>query len=189
MKRLLFNSWWMFAVRGTAALFFGILALAWPRLTLLFFVVLFSAYALAVGSVAVVAALRTRREHGWWLVLALGLMSLGVGVISLLDLRMTALFLVLVMGAGALIAGVIDLSMAVRLRKEIRNEWLLGLAGLISIMFGAFVVISPGSGALALVWLIALQAIGTGILFIVFGLRMRSAVPKLERSAHPNTIG
>src|SRR5688572_19356566 len=76
MKRFLLNCWWMFALRGTAALLFGILALAWPMLTLLFFVALFSAYALAIGGVAIIAALKMRREHGWWLVLMLGLASL-----------------------------------------------------------------------------------------------------------------
>jgi uncharacterized membrane protein HdeD (DUF308 family) len=80
----------------------------------------------------------------------------------------------LIIGAGALITGIIDLMIAIRLRKEIRNEWFLGLAGIISSVFGGFVLISPGAGALALVWLIALQSIATGVLFIIIGLRVRS---------------
>jgi peptidoglycan/LPS O-acetylase OafA/YrhL len=76
-------------------------------------------------------------------------------------------------GVNAILAGVIQIVMAVRLRKEIEGEWLLGLAGLVSILFGAFVVIFPGGGALALVWLIAAYAIVVGTILLVLALRLR----------------
>jgi uncharacterized membrane protein HdeD (DUF308 family) len=98
---------------------------------------------------------------------------------------MTAFVLVFIMGAGALIIGVIDTWIAVRLRKEIRNEWFLGTAGVISILFGAFVLLSPGAGALALVWVIALQSIATGVLFVIIGLRVRSSAdPHRQPTTH-----
>jgi uncharacterized membrane protein HdeD (DUF308 family) len=181
MRHVLAVSWWMLVVRGIAALIFGALALAWPALTLYILVVFFAVYALVVGAVALVAGLRNRSEDGWWLVSLLGLVSLALGVLAVLYPGMTALVLVLVIGAGALITGIIDLAIAIRLRKEIRNEWFLGLAGIISIFFGAFVLISPGAGALALVWLIALQSIAIGVLFTIIGLRVRSA----ERTLRP----
>lgn len=175
MRHFLAISWWMLAGRGAAALLFGCLALAWPALTLLVFVLLFAVYTLSVGIVAVIASLRTRDKQGWWLVLLLGFASITIGIVTLLYPRMTAFILVLVMGAGALITGVIDTWIAVRLRKEIRNEWFLGTAGVIAILFGAFVLLSPGAGALALVWVIALQSIATGVLFVIIGLRVRSS--------------
>jgi uncharacterized membrane protein HdeD (DUF308 family) len=178
MRHFLAISWWMLAIRGVAAVLFGLLALAWPALTLLVLVLLFAVYTLTVGSLAVIASLRTRDKQGWWLVLLLGLASITTGTVALLYPRMTAFVLVLVMGAGALITGVIDTWIAVRLRKEIRNEWFLGLAGVISILFGAFVLLSPGAGALALVWVIALQSISTGVLFVIIGLRVRSSASR-----------
>jgi uncharacterized membrane protein HdeD (DUF308 family) len=168
----------MLVVRGAAALLFGCLALAWPALTLFVLVLLFAVYALAVGSLAVVASLRTRNEQGWWLVLLLGLASISVGIVTLLYPSMSALVLVLVIGAGALITGVIDTWIAVQLRREIRNEWFLGIAGVISILFGAFVLLSPGAGALALLWVIALQSIAAGVLFVIIGLRVRSSASR-----------
>ena len=95
------------------------------------------------------------------------------------------LVLVFIIGAGALITGIIDLAIAIRLRKEIRNEWFLGLAGIISILFGVFALISPGAGALALIWLIALQSIATGVLFIIIGLRGRSTERALRQPESP----
>jgi uncharacterized membrane protein HdeD (DUF308 family) len=185
MRRLLAISWWMLVLRGAAAVAFGALALAWPAITLIALVVLFTVYALVVGALAIFAGLRTRTEQGWGLVSLLGLASLVVGIVSLMYPAMTALVLVLIIGAGALITGIIDAVIAVRLRKEIRNEWFLGLAGMISILFGAFVLISPGAGALALIWLIALQSIATGVLFIIIGLRVRSSEKRLVNPRSP----
>jgi uncharacterized membrane protein HdeD (DUF308 family) len=185
MRHFLTISWWMLAIRGVAAVLFGLLALAWPALTLLVLVLLFAVYTLIVGSLAVLASLKTRDEQGWWLVLLLGLASITAGIVALLYPRMTAFVLVLIMGAGALIIGVIDTWIAVRLRKEIRNEWFLGTAGVISILFGAFVLLSPGAGALALVWVIALQSIATGVLFVIIGLRVRSSAdPHRQPTTH-----
>jgi uncharacterized membrane protein HdeD (DUF308 family) len=165
----------MLVFRGAAAVAFGALTLAWPTLTLLLLVVLFAVYVLAIGALALVAGFRARREDGSWLVSLIGLVSIAAGVLSVLYPRMTALVLVLIIGAGALITGVVDLTIAIRLRKEIRNEWFLGLAGVISIGFGAFVLVSPGAAPLALIGLIALQSIATGVLFIIIGLRIRRA--------------
>lgn len=187
MQRMLAISWWMLLFRGAAAVLFGALAVAWPAITLFVLVVLFAAYVLAMGAITLVAGLRTRREDGWWLVSLLGVVSLAAGALALLYPGMTALVLVLIIGAGALIVGIIDMAMAIRLRKELRNEWLLGLAGLISIVFGAFVLLSPGAGALALIWLIALQSVLTGVLLIAIGLRVRSAERTLGHpAAHGN---
>lgn len=174
MRGALSRSWWWLVVRGVAAIGFGILALAWPGLTLLFLVALFAAYAIISGGLAVVGALRNRDQGGWWLVLVLGLVSLAAGVVSLFYPGITALVLVIVIGVNAVFSGALDIVMAVRLRKEIRGEWLLGLAGLVSLLFGVFVIAVPGAGALALVWLVSLYAIATGILFIVLGFKLRS---------------
>jgi uncharacterized membrane protein HdeD (DUF308 family) len=192
MRQLLANSWWILALRGALALLFGILALLWPGVTLIFLVALFAAYAIVSGAVALAGALRNRRDRGWWLALVLGLVSLAAGILAIFYPGITALVLVIMMGVNAVLSGVLEIAMAVRLRREIegKGEWLLGLAGLVSILFGAFVLAFPGPGALALVWLVALHAMTIGILFLIAAFRLRASartsagIPP-PRGAHP----
>ena len=173
MKQLLSRAWWVLALQGALAVLFGILALAWPGRTLVVLVALFAAYAVVSGVVSLVGAVQNRTQPGWWLVLLLAAFTLAAGVITIFYPQVTALVLVLVIGFNAILAGVLQISMAIRLRAEIRGEWLLVLAGVVSILFGAFVVIFPGAGALALVWLIALHAIVVGTLLLALALRLR----------------
>lgn len=174
MDDLLSRSWWMLALRGVLALAFGILALIWPSLTLAALVALFAAYALISGVVSILGAIKNRKaDREWWLILILGLVSVAAGVISIIQPALTALVLVLVMGANALVTGVLDIAVAIRLRKTIEGEWLLIAAGIASIIFGIVVFLFPGAGALALVWLISAYAIATGILLLGLAFRAR----------------
>lgn len=176
MDRLLKRSWWALALRGVAAILFGLLAVMWPGITLLVLVGFFAAYAFITAAVSMYAAVKNRQsDKGWWLLLLLGLVAFASGVLSLIYPAVTALVLVLLMGANALVTGVLDIAMAVRLRKAIRNEWLLGLAGLVSIVFGAMVMIFPGAGAIAMVWLVSFYAVLTGVLLLALAVRMRSS--------------
>jgi uncharacterized membrane protein HdeD (DUF308 family) len=177
MNELLLQSWWMLALRGAIAVLFGVLAVLWPGITLLWLAALFAAYALIGGAVSIIGAVKNRKsDEEWWLILLLGLVSLGAGVIAVLHPGLTALVLVLIMGANALVTGVLDIAVAIRLRKVIRGEWLLILAGIVSIVFGVLVFLFPGAGALALVWLISVYAIVTGVLLLALAFRARTWV-------------
>src|SRR5437016_13120850 len=159
------RSWWMFAWRGAVAVLFGVLALVWPGLTLLWLVALFAAFALLSGGAALIAGIKNRKsDEDWWLALLVGL---AAGVIAILHPNLTALVLVLWMGANAIVTGILDIAMAIRLRKVIRGEWLLILTGIVAISFGVLVFLFPAAGALALVWLISFYAILTGVLLLV----------------------
>ncbi|WP_242489913.1 HdeD family acid-resistance protein [Noviherbaspirillum cavernae] len=172
---MLSKSWWVPAVRGVVAILFGILAISWPGLTLLGLIALFAAYALVSGVVSVAGAFQNRKtDDEWWLSLLLGLTAIGAGVIALIHPGLTALVLVLVMAANAMISGVLDIAAAIRLRKAIRNEWMLILSGAVSIAFGVLVFLYPGAGAMALIWLISLYAILTGALLLGLAFRMRA---------------
>jgi uncharacterized membrane protein HdeD (DUF308 family) len=174
MEEFFMRSWWATAMRGLIGIVFGVLAIAWPGLSLLTLVVLFAAYALLAGVAAVAGAIRHGRSgDDWWGALLLGLVSIGAGIIAAVNPGLTALVLILVMGANALVTGVIDILAAIRLRKAIEDEWLLGLSGLVSVVFGAFVFFYPGAGALAVVWLISLYAMISGALLLALALRMR----------------
>jgi uncharacterized membrane protein HdeD (DUF308 family) len=171
MDELLGRAWWMLILRGTVALLFGSLALFWPALTLLLLIILFSAYAIAGGIVTIVGAIRYRTTHaGWWVPLLLGICSIGAGLIAALLPGITTLMLVAVIGANAIITGVFDLIAATRLHRRLRNAWMLVLTGVLSLLFGIFVLLFPGAGALALVWLIGVYALFTGALLFVLGI-------------------
>lgn len=175
MDKLLGRSWWVLALRGAIALVFGVLALVWPGLTLLWLVALFAAYALLGGGVSIVGAVKNREEDGWWLWLLLGLVSVGAGVIAILHPDLTALVLVLMMGANAIVTGILEIAIAVRQREVIQREWLLILAGIVSIAFGVLVFLFPAAGALAMVWMIGVWAIASGVLLLMAAYRVRKS--------------
>ena len=150
MDDLLKRSWWVLALRGALALTFGILAVLWPGATLLVLVALFAAWMLIGGAAATYASLKNKRsDEAWWLVLLLGLVSFTAGVIAVLNPGMTILVLVLLMGANALVTGVLEIVMAVRLRKTIEREWLLAFAGTVSGMAPAVVLTTGRPKAIA----------------------------------------
>lgn len=174
MNELLIKSWRGLAVRGAISLLFGILAALWPGLTLMWLIVLFAAYALIGGFASISAAVQNRKSHSeWWLPLLLGLIGLVAGAIAILNPGITAVVLVLLMGATALASGIVDITMAIRLRKVIRGEGFLILNGIVSVLFGVFVFFFPGAGALALVWLISIYAVVTGVLLLALAWRAR----------------
>lgn len=174
MRDFLSRTWWVLVLRGVAALLFGVLALVWPGITLLVLIVLFAAYALVGGALELAGAFQQRRARGWWLMLLLGIASVAAGLIAIAYPGITAVALVLVIGISAIFWGVLDIAMAIRLRRELQGEWLLGLAGFLSIVFGVILIAFPGAGALALVWLIGIQAVLVGVLLIGLGLRLRA---------------
>jgi uncharacterized membrane protein HdeD (DUF308 family) len=174
---LLARNWWLLLLRGIVAVLFGLLAFAWPGLTLISLILLYGAYAGADGILALAAAVRGGTvAPRWWLVLV-GLLSLGAAVATFLYPGLTALVLLTFIGVWAIARGVLEIIGAIQLRKEIENEWLLVLSGLMSVVFGALVLARPGAGALALVWIIAAYAIVLGVLLIGFAFRLRGHLP------------
>jgi uncharacterized membrane protein HdeD (DUF308 family) len=174
MANALAKCWWVLLLRGIAAIVFGVLAFIWPGLTLVTLVLLYGAFALVDGVLALVAAFTggAKPVPTWWLIL-IGIAGIAAGVITFLWPGITAVLLVLFIGAWALVHGVLEIIAAIQLRKEIDNEWTLILGGVVSVLFGLVVLIAPGAGALGLIWAIAAYSIVFGILFIGLAFRMR----------------
>jgi uncharacterized membrane protein HdeD (DUF308 family) len=167
--------WWLLGIRGIAAILFGIGAFVWPGITLAVLVLFFGAYALVDGIFAVIAGIAGFREQErWWMMVLQGVAGIIVGVLTLLWPDITALALLYVIAAWSIVTGILEIAAAIRLRKELEGEWLLILAGICSIIFGVLLVILPGPGALALVWLIGSFAFVYGILLLVLAFRLRS---------------
>ncbi len=167
-------NWWAVALRGVAAIVFGVLTFAWPGITLVALVLLFGAYALVEGIFNVVAAVMRRgREQPWWMLLAEGLVSIAAGLITFSWPGITALVLLYVIAFWAVVTGVLEIVAAVRLRQRIAGEMWLAVSGVLSVVFGVLVALMPGAGALAVVFWIGAYAIVFGALLLGLAFRLR----------------
>ncbi len=176
------SSWWALVLRGLAAIGFGLLAFLWPHITLTALVFLWGAYALVDGVLAIGAGVKSHGENKrWWVLLLEGILGVAAGVIAFVIPGITALVLLIVIAAWAMVTGVFEIAAAIQLRKYIKGEWLLALAGVASVLFGFALILNPGAGALALVWLIGAYAIVFGVVLIGFGLRLHSLVRSVDR--------
>ncbi|AKU97050.1 putative membrane protein [Labilithrix luteola] len=170
----LVRSWWSFVLRGLAAIIFGILAFVVPGPTLGFLIVLFAIYALVEGVFGVAGAIKEIRSEGRSLLLLVnGLVSIAAGIIALAAPRLTAVALLYVIAFWAFVTGAIELVTAIRLRREVEGEWVMGLAGLLSILFGILLVMAPRVGALVMVFQIGFYAIVFGCALVGVGYRLR----------------
>jgi len=170
------ENWWLLLLRGVAAIAFGVLAFIWPGITLLTLTLLWGAYALADGVLAIWAAITGDAGDvapRWWLAVvgASGILS---GLAAFFWPGVTAFVLLIFIASWSIVIGVMQIVGAIQLRKEIDGEWLLILSGLLSIAFGAILMYQPGGGALAVVWIIGWYAILAGGLSIVLAFRLRT---------------
>jgi uncharacterized membrane protein HdeD (DUF308 family) len=168
------RNWWVFLIRGIAAVLFGIAAFVWPGLTIAVLVLMFGAYALIDGIFAIIAGIFARNEIGrWWMMILVGLAGIAVGVLTFMRPGITALVLLYYIAAWAIISGIFQVISAIQLRREIEGEWFLVLGGIASVLFGLILFLRPGEGALASIWIIGSYAIIFGILMMVLAFRLR----------------
>jgi uncharacterized membrane protein HdeD (DUF308 family) len=165
--------WWVFVLRGLAAIAFGAIAILWPGLSLATLVLLFGAFALVEGSFALVGAIAHREARWGWHVVD-GVAGIAIGVMTFVWTIDTAIVLLYFIGAWAIVSGGFRIVHALRVRHMPEPAWLIGIGGIASVLFGAWVIIAPGAGALALIWLIGTYAIFVGVLFVIAGIRVRT---------------
>jgi uncharacterized membrane protein HdeD (DUF308 family) len=180
LLRSLANYWWLLLLRGLAAIAFGVLAFVWPGLTLVALTLLWGAYALADGILALwtaMAATGGETSKRWWLGLG-GVVSVLAGLVAFFYTGITALVLLMFIATWAIIIGVILIWGAIELHKILDDAWLIGLNGALAVAFGVLLVARPGAGAMAVVWMIGWFAVVFGILQIALAFRLR-------RFAHP----
>jgi uncharacterized membrane protein HdeD (DUF308 family) len=167
-------SWWVLALRGLVAILFGLAILFWPGLALAVLIVLFGAYALIDGILAIIAAFRSsgtgmRRS----LLLIEGAIGILFGIVALFWPDLTALALVYIIAFWVILSGIARIVMAIMLRREIENEWSMALSGVLSMILGILLLLLPGAGLLAYTWLIGLLALALGIALIYYAFRVR----------------
>ncbi len=174
----------LLAVRGALAVIFGILALLLPAITVLVLALLFGAYALVDGIGMLAAGIRGGGDR-WQRVAQIvgGLLGVGAAVVTVLWPGRTALVLVILIGAWALVTGVMEIVAAIRLRREITNEWVLALVGVVSVIAGILILARPDVGAIAIAQVIGVYALIAGVLMLISAWRLRKAGERLSVQA------
>jgi uncharacterized membrane protein HdeD (DUF308 family) len=170
------RNWWLFLVRGITAVIFSILAVIWPGVTILVLTLFWGAYAFVDGSVALWAGIAGNgksRGDRWWLIV-LGVIGILAGLLALVSPGYVATVLLLLIAVWAIVIGIFQIVGAIRLRREIEGEWLLGLGGVLLVLYGVLLIAQPVAGALSVIWMISFGSFVFGVLTIMLALKLRS---------------
>jgi uncharacterized membrane protein HdeD (DUF308 family) len=174
MTFALARNWWSLVIRGIVCIALGILAFARPGITLGALVLLFGAYAFINGVVSFVGAMRAAGTGERWGALLLeAVLCILAAAAAILWPALTAVALVFIIAAWAILTGVAEIAAAVRMRRHIRNEWLLGLAGVVSILFGVAIAAAPIVGAVVIAVWFGVYAFIFGFVLLALGIRLR----------------
>ncbi len=177
------RNWWMFALRGVAAIIFGVVAFARPGQALQALVLLFGAYAFVDGIFAMFAGIAARGYfERWWAMLLEGVAGVVIGLLTFFWPGITALVLLYFIATWALITGIFEIVAAIQLRRVITGEWMLILGGLLSILFGVSLFVFPAAGAVSMIWVIGMYAIVFGISEIIFAFRLHGLRREFEKA-------
>ena len=184
MSALLARNWWAIAIRGAFAVLFGLIALVSPGATLLSLALFFAAYLLVDGVFGIVAAIRAASQHQrWGLLLAEGALNIVMGLIAALFPVGAVLAFVMITAAWSIVTGILMIVAALRLNPAYGRGWLI-FSGVVSVLFGLALALSPVIGAVVLTWWIGAYALVFGIALLVLAFKLRG-----RRSDAPNTTG
>lgn len=174
MNRFFSEYWWIFLLRGIFGVILGLMALLMPGVTFTTLIIFLGAYLLIDGIFSIVAAINARKtmdSWGWYL--ASGLLGIIVGLLTFRNPFATALALLYLIAFWVLIAGIVEIVMAIRLRKEIRGEGWYIVGGLLTIIFGILILVNPIAGALTLTMIFGIYALVFGILLIYLSFQLK----------------
>ena len=173
MAAILIGNWWALALRGVVAILFGIIAIFWPGITATVLVLWFGVYALVDGVFALVAGLRSARQHGRSGALLLeGILNIVIGIIVFLLPGAALVALIYLIALWAVVTG-IALTAAGMALTRLSGEWLLVASGLLSILLGIVLFVQPAVGIVALSWWLGAYALLFGIALVSAAFRIR----------------
>ncbi len=174
---------WLYALLGVTSIVFGVLTFAWPGITLGVLVILFGAFALVDG-IALLVALARRdvlvRSHPW-AVGAMAVVGILAGIGTFLWPGITAIALLYVVAVWAIVVGILQVVFALRVRTLVAGEFWMALGGLLSIAFGALLLIFPGSGLVTLAWLVGIWAMAYGVSDLGLAYRLHTIHNDLDK--------
>ncbi len=168
------KSWWLVAVRGVLAILFGVLALASPYLVMFSLITFFAFFAVLSGFFIVTLAFIGEPENRFLRILE-GLIFIAAGIIVYLNPVFAVGGIMIFIAAWAILSGVTQIFMAIRLRKIINNEFFLILNGIISVLFGIILAGNLISGAGVILMVIGIFSVISGIFSVMLAFRLRAA--------------
>jgi uncharacterized membrane protein HdeD (DUF308 family) len=180
MRDLVSRNWWAFAIRGIAAIIFGVLALVSPEPTIRLLVILFGAYALVDGMSLLVALVRGEadaRAHAWSVAI-MGSIGVVVGIVTFAWPNIAAMTLLYVVAFWTIALGALQIVAAIQIRREIEGELWMALGGALSVAFGLYLVMNPSAGMLSLIWITGVWAAVFGVSSLALALRLRRIAAK-----------
>lgn len=178
------KNWWLVVLRGILAILFGLAAFFLPGIAWLSLIWLFGVYAILDGVFAMMSGLiSSKYSPRWWVFLLEGLISVAAGVIALIRPDLAGTVLVLLIAAWAVVTGVLEILAAIRLRRELTNEWMLAFGGFVSLVLGVLLFFQPAAGGLIITLMIGAYALIFGAMLVGLGFRLRKwSLPGPERS-------
>jgi uncharacterized membrane protein HdeD (DUF308 family) len=168
------RNWWAVLIRGVIGVLFGLAAFLVPGITLGSLVLVFGIYAVVDGVFAIVSAVRAAAHHErWGLLLFEGIIDIGAGLVALFMPVISILVAIWIMAFWSIVTGALMLAAAFRLRAD-HGNWLMGLGGVVSIIWGVLLYLWPIAGALVLTIWVGAYALIFGASMIALALRLRS---------------
>jgi uncharacterized membrane protein HdeD (DUF308 family) len=174
------RTWWVFLIGGLASVAFGVLAFARPGVALFVLATFFAAYLLVDGISNVIGSLRHREKDGWWIMLLMGILGVLVGGFALLNPPISMMAFVYLVAFEAILLGVFLLMLGYKVRQATTREWILYVAGALSILFGIVVVMNPAVGSISIVYTIAVWAVIIGVLKVIFAFGVKNMPERIE---------
>lgn len=168
------RAWWVFLASGILAVLFGVLAFSKPLAAWAVVATFFAAAILVDGLFNAIGAIQHREKDGWWILLLLAVLGIVVGGYALLHPLVSMMAFVYLVAFQAIVAGAFLVMLGYKVRAATQREWILYLTGALSMVFGIIVIGNPAAGGLSVIWLIATWAVVTGVLRIVFALRVKN---------------
>jgi uncharacterized membrane protein HdeD (DUF308 family) len=168
--------WWLWALQATLALFFGIVAVFWPGLTLITLVYLFSAFILGLGIVEVINGLISIRRRGsWWITLLIGIAGVGVGIYLVRHTDISLRAFIITISILLFVRGILDIMRAFVDDLPVASRALLTLVGVTALIAGIFIISRPLTGGVAFVWILGLYSLIAGAFGMAMAFQLREA--------------
>jgi uncharacterized membrane protein HdeD (DUF308 family) len=179
---VLAKNWWAIGIRGALAILFGLVALFLPGATMLSLVFVFAAYTFVDGVFGIISSVRAARQNERWGYLLLeGLVDIAVAAIAVFWPAITVAVFVFLIAFWAIVTGILELVAAFRLELVDGRGWLI-FGGIVSILFGALLIVTPMIGAVVLTWWLGAYALVFGVALVVLAFRLRGRLDTLKHA-------
>lgn len=170
---VILRNWWYLVLRGAVSILFGAAALMWPKTMITTLVLLFGAYATFDGLIAILYGLSMSREGPIWILIVEGTIGVLMGMVMFLWPTLTALGLLYLIAAWAIVTGILEIVTMSWLRRVANDSLLLGLSGVFSVVLGVTLFFVPHAGMVAAALLLGIYALVFGEILVWVGLRLR----------------